>query len=115
MHADCAALVGSFPAARAKISNSLYVLPEVDGRSAVARRYRAICGDVLQAMGVTESELTGLYVIKFASPEPTAIKFLTNTINRQRWNLGIGRRKRQDLGPTENPLDYARSFHREDS
>jgi hypothetical protein len=111
------------------------VLPNVDGRSALARRYRTICRDVLEAMGVTETGLTGLQrdqVRELAQNQvelddlqtkafvevgftekvtlTDSIKALTNTIARQRWQLGINPRRRQDLGPTEDPLDYAASF-----
>ena len=39
-----------------------------------------------------------------------ALARLENTINRMSWMLGLGKRKRPGLGPTEDPLEYAERF-----
>jgi hypothetical protein len=134
MSADCATIARVFPTARAKITNSVFYLPNCDGRSSRARRYRACVRDILAVMEVSEAELRGverdqvrdlaqnqlqlddLQAEAFAESRllekvslANAIKSLTNTISRQRWQLGIGRRRRQTLTP-EDALDYAETF-----
>jgi hypothetical protein len=113
MDTDCTALVGSFPAARAKISNDLYRLDGFDGRSSVARRYRDVVRGLLADMGADEDQLTATAKVQVRTPGLLAIQVerlqhralsgetidgldLTrkqNTLNRLLWALGIGRRK----------------------
>ena len=110
MSADCASIARVFPTARAKITNSVFYLPNCDGRSSRARRYRACVRDILAVMEVSEAELRGVerdqvrdlaqnqlqldYLQAEAFAESrllekvslaNAIKSLTNTISRQRW------------------------------
>jgi hypothetical protein len=40
---------------------------------------------------------------------------LENTINRVSWMLGLGKRRRQDLEPTEEPLAYAKRVRQEEA
>jgi hypothetical protein len=136
MSADCGTLAGSFPTARAKISNSVFYLPNCDRRSSKARRYRSCVRDILAVMDVSEAELSGverdqvrdlaqnqlqlddLQAETFVENQllekvslANAIKSLTNTISRQRWQLGIGKRRRQKLTP-EDALSYAQGGQR---
>jgi hypothetical protein len=129
MDADCAALAGTYPSARAKISNDLFALPGHDGRSALARRYRDLVRGILDDMGLapgdppppsTRETIRTLALLQLrldkmqarslardvGSKTELSIVRTTNTITRLRWALGIGRRKRQDLGP----IDYAETF-----
>jgi hypothetical protein len=124
MHEVCAAYAEL--ATRAKISNSLYALPDgVDGRSAVARRFRDVVRETLKAVGIPEAELNpvtreqirtvGLLQIRLealqaraltgeiGAKSELAIVRLANSLARLRWVLGIGRRRRQELGT--NDLD----------
>src|SRR5262245_39705305 len=108
------------PYARARASNDLLALPGVDGRSSQARRYRDLVLGFLKALGLSakddiddvlrelirstatfQLQLDDLNARQLAEPKADlaqAIKALANTINRQRWMLGLGRRKRPDLG-----------------
>jgi hypothetical protein len=62
MLADSAAHVGGpdyrRPVAKAKTSNSIYLLPGVDGRSAIARRFRDLIRGWLDELALTERDLT---------------------------------------------------------
>jgi hypothetical protein len=124
MHEVCATYAEL--ATRAKISNSLYALPDgVDGRSAVARRFRDVVRETLKAVGIPETELNpvtrgqirtvGLLQIRLkalqaraltgeiGTKSELAIVRLANSLARLRWVLGIGKRRRQELGT--NDLD----------
>jgi hypothetical protein len=129
MDIDCATLVGTFPAARAKVSNNLYALPGFDGRSSIARRYRDVVRGLLADLGIGERELSeasklqlrmaGLLQVRVERLQQRALSGeasfdlefnLTraqNGLARALRSLGLGhRRKRQTLSP-EDPLTYA--------
>jgi hypothetical protein len=134
MYAEGEALVANLslraihPKARAKVSNDLFLLPGTDNRSVAARRYRDTIRAALADMGKPDAELTesereqlrtlGLLTVRLDVMQERALSEaadnevelgivrLANTISRQRWQLGIGRRRRGDLGPAD-PLPYA--------
>jgi hypothetical protein len=128
LDADCAAPVGSFPAARAKISNDLFTLPGHDGRSATARRYRDVVRGMLLDLNVDQDDLSSTAKMQVRTAASLAVQIeqsqtqalngkdvdlfhlvrMQNSLARTLWMLGIGKRKRPDLG--QNPLDYAEAF-----
>jgi hypothetical protein len=118
MDTDCAALVGSCPAASAKISNDLFTLPGHDGRSATARRYRDVVRGMLRDLGRDQHELPNAAKLQVRIAASTAVQIehaqahalhgqpvdqfnlirMQNTLSRMLWALGLGKRRRQDLG-----------------
>jgi hypothetical protein len=110
------------PKLRAKASNSLFAFPG-RGTSSSARRYRDLVVGLLKDMGVAEGELTESLKLQIRNTALLAVQIeLTqaeamsgkpvdllalvrqqNSLARQLWQLGLGRRRRQGLG---NPLDY---------
>jgi hypothetical protein len=110
------------PFARSKSSNSLWVLPGVDGRSKAARRYRDVIAGALRDMGKAEDQLTrsefetlrelGFHTVRLEDLQDRALRGsgfkmqdillrVSGLILRLRWTLGIGPRRRQDFTPSE--------------
>jgi hypothetical protein len=66
--------VGSFPAARAKISNNLFTLPGHDGRSATAPRYRDVVRGILRDLGVDQHKLSDAAKLQIRIAASTAAR-----------------------------------------
>jgi hypothetical protein len=108
---------------RSKLSNSLFAVHGLSGNSKAGRRFRDVCKAALVELGVSEAELSELqrdqvrslallqlrlddlqaeaFNGKASSDLDLAIVRVSNSIARARWMLGIGPRRRQDLGPTD--------------
>jgi hypothetical protein len=122
------------PKARAKVSNDLFLLPGTDNRSVAARRYRDTIRAAIFDLGRPEAELSesereqlrtlGLLTIRLDAMQERALSEaannevelgivrLANTLARQRWQLGIGRRRRQDLTPSDALTHAAKRYGR---
>jgi hypothetical protein len=111
------------PRHRARTTNDPFRLTNVDGRSAVARRFKDVVRQTIEALGVPAAELSpvtteqvravGLLTIRLEALQERAltgevsneielaIVRVTNSLARTRWQLGLGKRRRQDLGQTD--------------
>lgn len=62
---------------------------------------------------VVMAEITRAAMLAGEPVDMFGLARIENTISRLKWNLGLGRRRRQDLGPIEDPIDYARRQRQE--
>jgi hypothetical protein len=111
---------------RSRVSNGKDILPGVDGRSLVARRYRDIASQIAVDQGGVEqcSESRKQLIRRFAAAAVLAEQMearlangeeidigehslLCSTLTRLAQRIGIDRRPREI---TPDPLDYARNY-----
>jgi hypothetical protein len=119
---------------RSRLSNSIFRLPGLNGNSRAGRRHRDAIKAALADIGKAERELSetereqvrtlGLLTLRLDALQERGLSGevnnelelgivrLTNSLARLRWQLGIGKRRRNTLAP-EDPLDYARRKRRE--
>jgi hypothetical protein len=114
------------PTARARVSNGRDVLPNVDGRSLIARRYRDVSNAIIVDQGGIDrcSESRLQLIRRFAAAAVLAEQMearlangeqidiaehatLSSTLVRLAQRIGIDRVPR-DVGLTLDPLEYAR-------
>jgi hypothetical protein len=127
---DCAAIAKRSPTHRSRLTNGKDLLPDIDGRSAAARRFKDIIGQIITDQGgidaCAESRLQ--LVRRFAAAAVLAERLesriangedidiaqhavLCSTLVRIGARIGINRRLRNIV---PDPLEYAREFEEAD-
>ena len=105
------------PKLKAKASNSIFAFPG-SGRSAAARRYRDVVGGLLKDLALAERDLSNALALQIRNAAMLVVQIeqgqaeaargkpvdmlalirMQNSLARALWALGLGRRRRQDLG-----------------
>ena len=116
--------------ARSRLSNHSNRVAGLDGRSSIMRRRRdlvaayaaELSGNISDAKRVEigraadlvlAAEVLRARVLRGEDVDLFHLVRLENLSLRALWALGLTRRRRPDLGPTEDPLDYAKRFREE--
>ena len=112
---------------RTRAGNDWLTLDGVDKRSSYHRRFVDVALGLVRDLALADADLTAALKLKIRSAALTvcniellqaklarneqvdllALTRMQNTLDRKLWGLGIGPRRRPDLGQTEDPLDYA--------
>jgi hypothetical protein len=120
------------PKLKTKAGNDWLALDGVDNRSGFARRFKDVAEGLVRDLELTEADLSDSLKLQIRTaaqhvanierlqaaiaagrPADTlALVRMQNALARALWSLGLGKRK--DLGPTEDPLDYAKRFLQEE-